>query len=170
MAAAPARGAAADPSTWHFPAPPRRLVAIGDVHGDAAALRRALDAAGLLSATGGWAGGDAVLVQVGDVLDRWSEEREALSMLFRLQDEAPASGGAVHLLMVRGAGTAGYVCLCVVVCCTGEDVLVAAAAGGEWTLESGLWGDCFQGCWRFGAASKGGSGHPGRLVGLGLRR
>jgi len=79
-------------------------VAVGDVHGDAVALRAALDAAGLLSPTGGWAGGETVLVQLGDVLDRWSEEREALSMLFRLQDEAPAAGGAVHLLMVRWRG------------------------------------------------------------------
>lgn len=85
-----------------YPAPRSgRLIAIGDVHGDVSALVAALLAGGLLTEDGHWGGGDAVLVQTGDVLDRWGEEREALSLLFRLQDEARAQGGAVHLLAVR---------------------------------------------------------------------
>ena len=41
-----------------------RLVAIGDVHGDAVALRSCLKLAGLLSDSGQWAGGTTHLVQV----------------------------------------------------------------------------------------------------------
>lgn len=76
-----------------------RIVAIGDVHGDARALHALLRSAGVLSENGEWAGGRTVLVQVGDVLDRGSGEREIFSTLFRLQDAAPAAGGAVHILL-----------------------------------------------------------------------
>ncbi len=41
-----------------------RIIAIGDVHGDASALRSCLSIAGLVTSTGEWAGGDTHLVQV----------------------------------------------------------------------------------------------------------
>ncbi len=41
-----------------------RIIAIGDVHGDATALRSCLSMAGLITSTGEWAGGDTHLVQV----------------------------------------------------------------------------------------------------------
>lgn len=43
---------------------PRRLVAVGDLHGDYGKTQRALRLAGLIDATDHWAGGDTVLVQV----------------------------------------------------------------------------------------------------------
>ena len=42
----------------------RRLVAVGDLHGDYGKTQRALRLAGLIDATDHWAGGDTVLVQV----------------------------------------------------------------------------------------------------------
>ncbi len=41
-----------------------RIVAIGDVHGDASALRSCLSTAGLLTNSGEWTGGNTHLVQV----------------------------------------------------------------------------------------------------------
>lgn len=76
-----------------------RIVAIGDVHGDMGAFRKSLFAAGVVDKAGDWSGGKTVLVQVGDQLDRGDDEREIYETLFRLQDSAPASGGAVHILL-----------------------------------------------------------------------
>jgi len=79
--------------------PAERIIAVGDVHGDADALRRALRSAALLGPRDEWVGGKAVLVQVGDQLDRGPQERDILDLLFKLQDEAPRAGGAVHVLL-----------------------------------------------------------------------
>jgi hypothetical protein len=107
----------------------RRLVAIGDLHGDLAKARRAFALAGLIAedplpaaaagsggkgATGSggssgsiapssssswsWTGGDTVVVQVGDQLDRGDQELRILYFLEKLQREAAAAGGALHVL------------------------------------------------------------------------
>jgi hypothetical protein len=78
---------------------PKRVVAIGDVHGDLSALRAALRAAGAIDAQDHWAGGDMTLVQTGDVLDRGDDEPAMLELLARLADEAPQSNGAVIQLL-----------------------------------------------------------------------
>lgn len=100
LAAACGRGPA-DPVVLdvptRFPAPPR-IVAIGDLHGDLAATRAALRLAGAVDERDDWAGGDLVLVQTGDQLDRGDDEREILDLLDRLAEQAAAAGGAVHVL------------------------------------------------------------------------
>jgi hypothetical protein len=53
-----------------FPAP-ARVVVVGDVHGDLAALERCLQLGGLVGAYGHWAAADTTLVVLGDVVDRW---------------------------------------------------------------------------------------------------
>ena len=79
---------------------PSRIVAIGDLHGDLSASLRILRMAGLVDASSHrWAGGDSVLVQLGDVLDRGTEEPEVWSLLQSLRREAPQAGGAVHVLL-----------------------------------------------------------------------
>jgi hypothetical protein len=54
--------------------------------------------AGLIDDEAGWIGGDEVLVQTGDVLDRGDDEQAILDLLHRLAGEAAAVGGAVHVL------------------------------------------------------------------------
>jgi Calcineurin-like phosphoesterase len=76
-----------------------RIVAIGDVHGDYTAFRRSLLAAGVIDEDDEWTGGKTVLVQVGDQLDRGDDETSIYETLFKLQDMAPQSGGAVHILL-----------------------------------------------------------------------
>jgi len=75
-----------------------RIVALGDLHGDLGATRQALRLAGAIDEADQWIGGDLVVVQTGDQLDRGDEERAILELLDRLQDEALAAGGALHLL------------------------------------------------------------------------
>ncbi|KAJ8650878.1 hypothetical protein MRB53_003901 [Persea americana] len=78
-------------------APGRRIVAVGDLHGDLAKARCALEMAGVLSSDGQdlWTGGEAVLIQVGDILDRGEEEIAILSLLRSLSIQARTKGGAV---------------------------------------------------------------------------
>jgi len=71
-------------------APIHRIVAVGDLHGDFAAWRAIARAAGLVDAAGGWSGGDTVLVQTGDVVDRGPDSRKLIEELMRLKREAPA--------------------------------------------------------------------------------
>jgi len=93
---------------------PRRLVAIGDLHGDLAAARAALRTAGAIDEQDRWIGGELVVVQTGDVLDRGDDEQAILDLIARLEPEARAAGGAVvellgnHELM-NAAGDFRYV-------------------------------------------------------------
>lgn len=72
-----------------------RVVAIGDVHGDFAALQASLSLAGIVDAEGHWSGGDATLVQAGDLLDRGDDERKIMEFFEQLTTEAHAAGGEV---------------------------------------------------------------------------
>lgn len=78
------------PSTMPAPA---RLVAIGDVHGDLDAFESALRAGGAIDAGGHWSGGELVVVQTGDLLDRGDQEEDILALALRLETEAQAAGG-----------------------------------------------------------------------------
>lgn len=91
-----------------------RLVAIGDVHGDLDATKAALRLAGLIDAKDDWAGGDTVLVQTGDILDRGDGERAILDLFEKLQRQAKEAGGTVHVLhgnheLMNAAGDFRYV-------------------------------------------------------------
>ena len=72
-----------------------RVVAMGDVHGDLTAMNRALRAAGLIDEAGAWSGGESVLVQTGDLLDRGDDEQEIIDSLARLTIQARAAGGDI---------------------------------------------------------------------------
>ena len=75
-------------------------MAVGDLHGDAAVFRCVLRLAGLFDEErGGWIGGNTVLVQIGDVLDRGDEELELLKLVRRLKSEASLSGGQVITML-----------------------------------------------------------------------
>ena len=76
------------------------IVAIGDLHGDLAATRRALRLAGAIDESDRWIGGALVVVQTGDQLDRGDQDREVFELLERVQAEAASAGGA--LLMLQG--------------------------------------------------------------------
>lgn len=75
------------------------MVAIGDVHGDLGATRRALRLGGAIDAEDRWVGGTLVVVQTGDQLDRGDDEQDILDLLERLQGEAERAGGAIHVLL-----------------------------------------------------------------------
>ncbi|MDA8016295.1 MAG: metallophosphoesterase [Thermoanaerobaculia bacterium] len=78
---------------------PRRVVAIGDIHGAIEPLRRILRETRLMDSSGRWTGGDAMLVQTGDFLDRGAGVFEVVELLRSLQQQAPRDGGEVVVLM-----------------------------------------------------------------------
>lgn len=78
---------------------PARIVAVGDIHGDNDAWLAVARAAGLIDAKGRWAGGQTVLVQLGDVVDRGPDSLKVIHHLMKLQREAPRKGGRVIVLV-----------------------------------------------------------------------
>ena len=72
-----------------------RIVAVGDLHGDFIAWRAIAQAAGLLDRQGKWTGGETVLVQTGDVVDRGPDSLRIVQDLMRLQLEAKRAHGQV---------------------------------------------------------------------------
>ena len=83
---------------WEWTGVPR-VVAIGDLHGSHNKLVRLIESAGLVDAELDWSGGADHLVVAGDFLDRGPGGREIMDLLRRLQREAGASGGRVHVLL-----------------------------------------------------------------------
>lgn len=75
------------------------VVAIGDVHGDFDDLVALLQHAGLIDKQNHWAGGKAVFVQVGDLIDRGPKPRQVMDLIMALEKEAPQAGGRVLPLL-----------------------------------------------------------------------
>lgn len=77
----------------------RKLIAVGDVHGQFDGLVRILRHAGLIDGGHHWIGGHSRLVQIGDILDRGPFSLQVDSLLDRLQTEAAMAGGEVVRLI-----------------------------------------------------------------------
>lgn len=78
-------------------APP--IVAVGDLHGDYEAYVAILSNANLIDKKGKWAGGDAILVQLGDVPDRGPDTKKIVEHLMKLERQAARKGGRVEALI-----------------------------------------------------------------------
>lgn len=89
---------ALQPAAGHLEQP-RRIVAIGDVHGADEAFTAMLTRAGLIDAGKRWIGGRSILVQTGDMTDRGKGMRAALDLLMSLETQASRAGGAVHAVL-----------------------------------------------------------------------
>jgi len=76
-----------------------RIVAVGDLHGDYAQYEKVLRQAGLINSRGKWDGGDAHLVQTGDITDRGPDSIAIIEHLEDLKRQARRKGGAVHTLI-----------------------------------------------------------------------
>jgi hypothetical protein len=74
-------------------------VAFGDVHGAFDALAALLQATNVVDASLDWAGGATHLVSLGDLLDRGDDSKRVLDLLMKLETQAAAAGGRVHLVL-----------------------------------------------------------------------
>jgi hypothetical protein len=94
-AAAPAFG---QTSRWEWNGVDR-IVALGDVHGRYGQLTSILQGTGLVDEQLRWTGEKDHLVLCGDLVDRGPDDREVMDMVRRLQGEAEAAGGRVHVVL-----------------------------------------------------------------------
>ncbi|HUG97855.1 MAG TPA: metallophosphoesterase [Gammaproteobacteria bacterium] len=76
-----------------------RVVAVGDIHGALDEFVAVLQGTGLADEALRWTGGEAHLVSLGDLVDRGDYGRQVMDLLMRLQHEAAAAGGAVHVVL-----------------------------------------------------------------------
>jgi len=86
------------PATAVLPAVPR-IAVLSDIHGQYDLLVRLLRANELIDAQDQWAYGTGTLVIAGDVFDRGPRVTEAFWLLYGLQQQAAAAGGAVHFVL-----------------------------------------------------------------------
>ncbi len=91
-------GFGAQAETWTYE-DVGRVVALSDVHGAHDTLLETLRAADVIDDNGAWVGGDTHLVVLGDLLDRGADSRASMDFLMRLEAEAIAAGGRVHVLV-----------------------------------------------------------------------
>ena len=76
-----------------------KVIAFADVHGAYAELLTLLRETGVLDAQDRWAAGRSHVVSLGDLLDRGADSRKVMDLLMRLQGEAQAAGGQLHVLL-----------------------------------------------------------------------
>ena len=72
---------------------------MADVHGAFEAMVDTLQEAAVIDEQLAWSGAATHLVIVGDILDRGPRSRDAMDLLMRLEGEALAAGGAVHVVI-----------------------------------------------------------------------
>ncbi len=77
----------------------KRLVAVGDVHGQFESFAAILQHAGLMDNHHNWTGSHDRLIQMGDILDRGPRAQETDVLLDNLQEQAAQSGGEVIRLV-----------------------------------------------------------------------
>jgi hypothetical protein len=76
-----------------------RIVAVADVHGAYDRYLEILRTAAIIDDHGRWIAGRTHFVQLGDVVDRGDDSRQALDLLRRLEREAHAAGGYSHMVL-----------------------------------------------------------------------
>lgn len=92
--------------------PVKRIIVIGDVHGDIEQFKKTLILAKLIDTNNNWIGGETVLVQLGDLIDSCRGEDcftdspedkgadlELLEFLVSLNEQAMEQDGAVYSIM-----------------------------------------------------------------------
>lgn len=77
----------------------KRIVAVGDIHGDYDKFVAVLKLCQVIDASFRWSGGATHLVQTGDVLDRGPDSKKVMDALMALEAQAPKAGGRVHALI-----------------------------------------------------------------------
>ena len=77
----------------------KKIVAIGDLHGDYDNFVEILMGVKLVDDSLHWIGGETHLVQTGDILDRGPDGKKILDLIMVLEKEAEKAGGMVHMLI-----------------------------------------------------------------------
>jgi 3',5'-cyclic AMP phosphodiesterase CpdA len=81
----------------HLPQPV--AFAVGDVLGNFDGVCDILKSIRLIDDARHWSGGQTILVQTGDFVDRGTKERDVLDLMMLLESEAPKAGGQVVIVL-----------------------------------------------------------------------
>ncbi|OCH93056.1 Metallo-dependent phosphatase [Obba rivulosa] len=73
----------------------RRIVAVGDLHGDLPNAQKVLRMAGVVDEAGNWTGEVDFFVQTGDIIDRGDDTIKLYRFMDKLREQAHAAGGMV---------------------------------------------------------------------------
>ncbi|KAI0078752.1 Metallo-dependent phosphatase [Panus rudis PR-1116 ss-1] len=73
----------------------RRIVAVGDLHGDLPNAHKVLRMAGVVDEENNWSGGADIFVQTGDIIDRGDDTIKLYMWMEQLRSQAQAKGGTV---------------------------------------------------------------------------
>eukprot|EP00919_Chromeraceae_sp_WS-2016_P018272 GHVR01043451.1.p1 GENE.GHVR01043451.1~~GHVR01043451.1.p1 ORF type:complete len:321 (+),score=88.10 GHVR01043451.1:127-1089(+) len=76
-----------------------RVITLGDIHSDGINAKLILTAAGLVDSNGHWTGGNTMLIQLGDIVDRGPDTKLLYKWFRQLRKEAALSGGKVIQLL-----------------------------------------------------------------------
>lgn len=76
-----------------------KIAALSDIHGQHELFIRLLKAQGIIDSQERWSWGDGHLVIVGDIFDRGPRVTETLWFLYKLENQARAAKGNVHILL-----------------------------------------------------------------------
>ena len=74
-------------------------MAIGDVHGDHDTFKKLLMKASLIDEKENWIGGESILMQMGDLLDRGNRSKECIDLIIKLEEESRNHGGEVKIIL-----------------------------------------------------------------------
>jgi len=77
----------------------KRIVAVGDVHGDFRKLASVLYTAKLIDPYTDWIAEDTLLIQTGDLIDRGSDTIPIFDLMLKLREQAQKVGGDVYMLL-----------------------------------------------------------------------
>jgi len=77
----------------------KKIIAVGDVHGDYARFIKILKEAGIMDDNFEWIAGKTHFVQNGDVMDRGRYAKHIFDLIKKLQKQAEEAGGKVHMLI-----------------------------------------------------------------------
>lgn len=75
-----------------------RVVVVPDIHGAYPELIELLQASDVIDESLAWRAGTTHMVSLGDILDRGAQSRKVMDLLMRLEREALAAGGRVHVV------------------------------------------------------------------------
>jgi len=77
----------------------KRIIAVGDIHGDYQKLVDILYHAKLINKNKDWIGKDSILVQIGDLVDRGRDSKNILDLMIKLKNQAKIKGGVVNIIL-----------------------------------------------------------------------
>ncbi|KAG8712270.1 hypothetical protein FRC08_014813 [Ceratobasidium sp. 394] len=73
----------------------RKIVAVGDLHGDLVNMKKVLSMGGVINDAGDWSRKVDFFVQTGDIIDRGDDTLEMFALMDRLREQALQAGGRV---------------------------------------------------------------------------